>query len=178
MAKATDSNTTSRRNFLGSAVLVSAALAPAAIAEKTKGPDADLLELGRQFDELERRYAVSQAFYKPRWRRHTVEVDRWRDAHPNCSQKQWLAAHDDLWAKLVACDGRETPDEIMVQADPIQEAIISIPATTIAGLAVKARVAKFTASDYWKESDNDADWDRLIIRKLIDSVIGAGAPTA
>jgi hypothetical protein len=39
------------------------------------------------------------------------------------------------------------------------------------GLAVKARVARFSCEHYWDEPEEDLDWDELMARKLIDAVL-------
>jgi hypothetical protein len=70
---------------------------------------------------------------------------------------------------------RRHPDNIMDEIDPIGGAVMAIPALTLAGLSVKARLVKFGASTYWTESDDDADWDKLLVRKAIDAVIHAAA---
>jgi hypothetical protein len=40
-----------------------------------------------------------------------------------------------------------------------------------AGLAIKARVARFACDYYWSKSEEDTDWDKLIARQLIDAVL-------
>lgn len=63
------------------------------------------------------------------------------------------------------------PDYYVSAMQPLWEQVIAIPATTIAGLAVKARVMRFFCQNYWEESDADADVDVLLCRKLCDAVI-------
>ena len=63
---------------------------------------------------------------------------------------------------------------MMNEVDGVSRAIVAIPATTIAGLAVKARLAAF-AND-WDDSDND--WDVLTVRKLVDAVIRLASSSA
>jgi hypothetical protein len=54
---------------------------------------------------------------------------------------------------------------------PIERRVAAMPCTTLEGLAVKARACKFTCSHFWREKDDDADWDDLIARKFIDAVL-------
>ena len=61
--------------------------------------------------------------------------------------------------------------------DPIAREILAVPALTLDGLAIKARVAKWAASDFWTESNEDVDWDKLCVRELIDAVIQMAATT-
>jgi hypothetical protein len=49
--------------------------------------------------------------------------------------------------------------------------IMTLPATTLAGLAIKARVARFSCEHLWEEPEEDLDWDELMTRKLIDAVL-------
>jgi hypothetical protein len=67
------------------------------------------------------------------------------------------------------------PDDIMARSDLPSRAILAIPATTLAGLAVKARLAKFGASHIWEASDDDAEWDHLVLRNLVDAVLELAA---
>jgi hypothetical protein len=36
---------------------------------------------------------------------------------------------------------------------------------------VKAQLAKFAADDFCSRSEDDTDWDKITVRKLIDAVI-------
>lgn len=67
------------------------------------------------------------------------------------------------------------PDAVVSANVAVDRAILALPATTLAGLAVKARQAAFYASSYWNDSDEDADWDMLLVRKLIDNVIAVAS---
>src|ERR1019366_9066045 len=61
------------------------------------------------------------------------------------------------------------------EVNGVSRAIVAIPATTIAGLAVKARLAAFANEGCWDDSDEDADWEVLVVRKLVDAVIRVAA---
>jgi hypothetical protein len=61
---------------------------------------------------------------------------------------------------------------------PIGHKIMAWPATTFAGLAIKARVVQDACGHYWDESYRDCDWDRQMVRSLIQAVLAAGAATA
>jgi hypothetical protein len=53
---------------------------------------------------------------------------------------------------------------------------MALQATTTAGLAVKARMARFSCKHFWRETaDANADWDHLVARKLIESVLELAA---
>jgi hypothetical protein len=53
-----------------------------------------------------------------------------------------------------------------------------IPATTWAGVLVKAQLAKFAADDFCSRSEDDTDWDKITVRKLVDAVIDMATRTA
>jgi hypothetical protein len=60
--------------------------------------------------------------------------------------------------------------------DPLADRIRAIPATTFAGLAVKAQVVKFVAFEWWNENDEPADADGLDLpdehcRLLVDDLL-------
>jgi hypothetical protein len=57
---------------------------------------------------------------------------------------------------------------------PVARKIMALPATTLAGLAVKARVAQSACERFWDVSDADCDWDQLMARQLIEAVLAAG----
>ncbi len=44
------------------------------------------------------------------------------------------------------------------------------PASTIAGLGVKARHAAYVVSQYWEEPLDQIDWEAQAVRRLIEAV--------
>jgi hypothetical protein len=67
--------------------------------------------------------------------------------------------------------GRPDALDILDMVDVPMRRIMALPATTLAGLAVKARVARFSCKHYWDEPEEDLDWNELMARKLIDAVL-------
>ena len=61
--------------------------------------------------------------------------------------------------------------DILDMMDAPTHRIIALPATTLAGLAVKARVARFSWEHFWDEPEENLDWDELMARELIDAVL-------
>jgi hypothetical protein len=61
-------------------------------------------------------------------------------------------------------------EAILARLYPIEQAIMTTPARTIAGLGVKARHAVYVVSQYWDAPINQIDWDARTIRLLIESV--------
>jgi len=65
------------------------------------------------------------------------------------------------------------PDHMWTEIDPVINAIMGIPATTVAGLAVKARFAKLIASPLWDEAPKDMDADTHALRRVVEAVLEA-----
>jgi hypothetical protein len=90
---------------------------------------------------------------------------------------------DAALAKLLSlqmCDGdAEAVDRIeafLARMEPIERAILTIPADSLAGVAVKARVAAHVASNYWDMPLDQLDLDARAFRLLVEAVCGvAGA---
>lgn len=146
MSQAKATNTTSRRLFLAGAAV--AAIVPTAAAGSAPcgghfTSDAELLELGKQLDEFARRSKLAIAKWLPNWEDDDVPEPDW-----------------------------EHPDDVEHEAQDVMSAILATPATTIDGLAVKARLAVFGAWHMWNRSDEDADWDHLVVRNFIDAFQG------
>jgi hypothetical protein len=102
------------------------AAAPAA------APDVELLALGKRLDQLER------------WYHEVMERDR-----PRIERELQLLDAQEPSEKLDKEFGPQSrPDalDILDMMDAPMRGIMTLPATTLAGLAVKARVARFSIS--------------------------------
>jgi hypothetical protein len=130
--------------------------------------DLELLALGKQFDQLERQYHA------------VMERDR-----PRIERELQLLDAQEPSEKLDEEFGPQSrPDalDILDMMDAPIRRIMALPATASAGLAVKARVARFSCEHFWNEPEEDLDWHELMARKLIDAVLdfcwsdGFGAP--
>jgi hypothetical protein len=112
-------------------------------------PDAELLALGKQFGRLERQYRQAMERDRPRVERelHLLE------AHQQGVSQQ-LDAEFGPQSRPDALD-------ILEMMDPPMRRIMALPAATMPGLAVKARVARFSCEPFWDEPKDDLDWDEL-----------------
>ena len=61
-------------------------------------------------------------------------------------------------------------EAMLVSLEPIEQAIMAIPARTIAGLGVKARYAAHVLSEHWDAPIDQMDWDARAVRFLIEAV--------
>jgi hypothetical protein len=67
-------------------------------------------------------------------------------------------------------DHLELIEAMLGRLEPIESAIMTLPAQTIEGLAVKARHAAFGISEYWNAPVDQIDWDARAVRLLIEAV--------
>jgi hypothetical protein len=61
-------------------------------------------------------------------------------------------------------------EAMLVSLEPIEQAIMAIPARTIAGLGVKARHAAHVMPEHWDAPIDQIDWDARAVRFLIEAV--------
>jgi hypothetical protein len=61
-------------------------------------------------------------------------------------------------------------EAILARLYPIEQAIMQTPASTIAGLGVKARHAAYVMSQYWEAPIDRIDCDARAVRLLIEAV--------
>lgn len=88
------------------------------------------------------------------------------------------AAHPPEEATIESGVGEHTFDEfatrriesVLARLYPIEQAIMQTPASTIAGLGVKARHAAYVLSQYWEAPIDRIDWDARTVRLLIEAV--------
>jgi hypothetical protein len=75
-------------------------------------------------------------------------------------------------------DGHLEQIEAMLgRLQPVETAIMAMPARTIGGLGVKARHAAYVMSEYWNGPTDRIDWDARAVRRLIEAVCeSAGTP--
>jgi hypothetical protein len=179
MAQAETIPTTSRRSFLAAAAVAAAIVAPnVAVAKPTE--DSQLIELGKKLSKLVQEYYAECARLRPFWDEHKRQMDAWKESHPYREDGEGFAEYKRISAEI-GLDEQEKlnhPDHVMDRIDPVASAIMTIPATTWAGVLVKAQLAKFAADDFWGQSEDDLDWDKSTMRKLVDAVIDMAARTS
>jgi hypothetical protein len=179
MPQAETVSTTSRRSFLAAAAVAGAIVAPNVVATAPNA-DAELIELGNKLSKLVQEYHSECARLRPFWDEHKRLMAAWEESHPYSKEGEALAAYERISAEI-GLDEQEKlshPDDVMDRIDPVAAAIMAIPATTWAGVLVKAQLAKFAADDFWGRSEDDLDWDKKTMRKLVDAVIDMAARTS
>ncbi|ABS68655.1 hypothetical protein Xaut_3426 [Xanthobacter versatilis] len=165
---------TTRRTFLkaGGALGTVAALAvPVAVlpkAEAAEHPDAELLRLGAEFErnlvllkaEMERNAPVRERYARAVERRRG---DLNREPFDNFVKRRVVVEHD---------DAIDREDAFFNAMDALAERIREKPATGVAGLAVRARVAAYDSHILLKP-DNHPDlqeWDNQCLLSFFREV--------
>jgi hypothetical protein len=84
---------------------------------------------------------------------------------------------EDAIARIRSLYDPASPDDhlnlieaMLVSLEPIEQAIMAIPARTIAGLGVKARHAAHVMSEHWDAPIGQIDWNARAVRFLIEAV--------
>lgn len=162
----------SRRRFLAVATAAAAAAIPPTLPAKAMRQDEELLAYGRELDTHIHDHKTACARYRPLWDKLSARLGEERDNETNRNSYSQIC--DDVGLTALALQS-EHPDDILMRAEAPSRAILAIPATTLSGLAVKARLATFGAEHIWNESDADADWDHLVLRNLVDAVLELAA---
>jgi hypothetical protein len=111
--------------------------------------DAELIALGREFEALSAELAVLQ---------------RQENDGPSVA-----AQRSERKDNAMVGRSAERIEALLGLLDPIERAIMAIPAVTVIGLGVKARHAAHVLSHYWTDSPDRLDWDSRAVRLLIES---------
>lgn len=168
MAQASSASTTSRRSFLGAVAVSTIAAVPQAAAQQH--PDAALIALGEQFDDLLRRLDEALAHSAPLWDRHTELMDKWWETHLP-SKDGALAAYKqfeiDLGLHKLNAEKRD-PESITNLASKLGDRIMAMSPVTAAGLAVQSRVLAYDLGGL--EGADDASVYRPYVRAFVLSV--------
>jgi hypothetical protein len=176
---ASSSASFSRRGIISAAGAVAASAAvsmPSALA--ADHPDAKLIELGQQLDPIVRRIEsgrekikkIHSQGYDERFDALRAEWRRRCEAG-NPDDTDWMSRIDDLQREYGMDVLLSAADDNYDALDPILNAIIEIPAVTVAGLAVKARATAAVTRGSERWDDDDPDLDVLHLRSLIQAVL-------
>jgi hypothetical protein len=115
--------------------------------------DAELIALGREFEALSAKLAELVVLQRQ-------EVD---------ALNRMVERDERLNSEGMISPSVERIEALLRLLEPIERAIMAIPAMTVVGLGVKARHAAHVLSHYWTESPDRLDWDAQAVRRLIES---------
>lgn len=169
-------------NSLVSLPLAGVAVASPSIAT-TSDTDSQLADLGNQFDSMVARIndcaAAADELYEP------IGDAIWAQATWPAEQKEW--SHDDAnrywetYKKVIAEIGSdwETATNRHEQAygpcDDLTRIIWTVPADSVAGLAVKAKAAALANAQLWDKPFDDLNWDKKSTVSLIEATFAAAS---
>jgi hypothetical protein len=167
-----DGNTTTRRHMLAASASLAVVPVAAVAAQISVNPDAELLVLGAKFDELMRRMAITEKLDAPYQEALSAVLEKMdRERTGPISGEEYVKAFERVDAEYGHTRPSPSTDDISDALDPVIRGIHALPAPSVAGLRVKARVAKYVCVRFWDDPDDDADWDKLGARKAIDAVL-------
>lgn len=160
-------NTNRRAVLAGMLAAPAASVLVAGSVAAADHSDIELIQLGAEFD---RRHAL----WKEAFHQHGRTIDAFDgefidgiaaaglslDAHMDA---YWRARRENGIEALV-----EHNSELLARTSAVADKIREIPAKTMEGLAVKARVAAFDASiDLGIEDDGNENWDVVCVRRFL-----------
>ncbi len=163
----------SRRSLVSSAVALPALAVPGvAIADN---PDAELVRLGEQFEGYQSSYKALLADYNEKAdaaNRLAFERMDAADLPQSAPERniRFAAEMDRAWTETGATEADRKFSAVGVPHDSIREKIMETPCHTVAGLRAKALVAIDQYDALWREQKDDLDWNKRVIRELIEGV--------
>jgi hypothetical protein len=117
------------------------------------GADAELAALGQEFEALSAKLAELVVLQ----RQEVVALNR------------VVQRSERLNGEGMISPSVERIEALLKLLEPIERAIIAMPAVSVVGLGVKARHAAHVLSHYWTDSPERLDWDAQAVRRLIES---------
>jgi uncharacterized iron-regulated protein len=115
--------------------------------------DAELAALGQEFEALSAKLAELVVLQ----RQEVVAINR------------VVQRGERLNGEGMISPSVERIEALLKLLEPIERAIIAMPAVSVVGLGVKARHAAHVLSHYWTDSPERLDWDAQAVRRLIES---------
>ena len=153
---------TTRRAMLAGTSTFTFAIPAIASTSTIVGPDAELLALGAQIDqilptllEINRLGIQSNRAMEKHLKSFRGDANTWNTEF----EKRWREHFE---------EPAEEAEHLINQADSITEAILSIQPRTLAGLAVLARAAAVSNPTLWYEDDEDRLENRAL-KRLIEA---------
>lgn len=151
-----------------------AAVAVPVIARPALAADAELIALGKEMDRLYALMVDAQIRAKPNWDAWQKELAAFglrgeRNPILHISNEEYEAAWDRVDAAFPVAF--PTPDDVSDMMDAPSRRIMALPAATVAGLAVKARLYQKECEELWGKPLRELDWQERLARQLAESVL-------
>jgi hypothetical protein len=163
----------SRRSILaGTAALATGTTANAVAIADTS--DAELISLGQQFLPAFLRWLPK---YQESGRTGRICLELRGDLEGNPLRWSTERLMQEVEASERVSGYDEAHDrwaEANGEVEPIVNEIIARKATTLAGFEVQAFAVLFACSHYWQKPHEEVEWDELVMRALIESILSVG----
>jgi hypothetical protein len=169
----------SRRAILAAAAALPALATMSSIrsahaAALDPSPDAELIELGRQFLPAFTRWLPK---YQESGRTGEICAELYGDleGNPHSWSEERLMQEVDAAERVSGyAEAHDRWAEAHDEVGLIVDEIIARKATTLAGLEVQAFAVLFTCSHFWTKPHEEVECDEQVVRALVESVLSAG----
>jgi hypothetical protein len=159
--------TTSRRAVLAG-IATAPALATPALALPDTSADAELIDLGRQFEPIIEEWRAQRLLDTWRSKEHDAACER-AGLHPielvSVPDDEWRA-HMDRYSSFGWPEGPDDDDvwdDIHDRMYALHDRILAIQPKTVAGLVVQLRAFSATESGLWDGAGGDDDKTRMLL---------------
>lgn len=171
-------NETSRRAVVTGGLAASTAIAATAVATRmavgAPANNAELLALGRRFDALLAEWLPLRERYLERlhWCHRTARSRAALDPAPCdfCTPLTFVKHLADTEDESNLPELEVPHNDLDRQLESLVDSIDGATATTIAGLAVKARTARYIRVEAWSHDLEDCDYDEQGYRRLVETI--------
>jgi hypothetical protein len=140
--------------------------------------DAELFKLGDEISELAEREAEMREELEPAWEEYTAAMRQriLNEHHGRITRDEMLSQDAESRQRLKLDEGLNVEHkQISATIEEKIKRVMELPAHTVKGLATHAIAAEYACSDLWEQTENELDWDRRIMRNLIEQVRVTGA---
>lgn len=169
-------NISKREMLTGAAAAALPALPVSAIgacAGTAAKADAELIALGKRLEALYARDFELREMLAPYWEEHDRRMKALYEQNGGSGDELYLARDAEVRRELGAAFAAATDEHGQVIDDICAPAkrMFALPARSLEGLAVKARMTAIERSELWAEPFRIFDWHDMFLRNLVEAVL-------
>jgi hypothetical protein len=162
----------SRRFIVAGAAALPALTMPAMAMSE---PDAELIKLAETYERIFRIRAPLAADYNERWGDALLEAsERVANLSGPERSKVYDVEVERLWVESGSEKAHEKVEPLDDQINELAVKILEIPPHTAAGLRARVALVAEAYPDLWDAPLEDLDWDKRMVRYLIEAVCSLG----
>jgi hypothetical protein len=163
----------SRRSLVASAAALPALAVPTVATPQCYPvePDAELIKLAETYERIFRIRAPLVADYNERWTRGIELAGERADHGP---PKTYEVELERAWFETGSDKANEKLKPVDDQLSDLASKIMDTPAHTAAGLRARVALVADAYSDLWDEPFDDLDWEKKVLRRLIEAICSLG----